>query len=183
MLLKLGFSGQWVKWMMFCVTSIQYWVRFTNKLVGPIISKWDLRQGDPLFPYLFLFCVEGLLTLIQEAKRRGCLHGCWVSRGAPSISHLLFANDAFLFFRASIDESKTMKHIRTVYEEASSQAINFNKSGIMCSNNVAPELFNVVSFILGVFNLINIGRYLRLPSLPGRRRKRLYLLTLEIVYG
>lgn len=54
---------------MLCVTMVQYSVRVNNKLVYPTISKRGLRLGDLLSPYLFLFCVEGLLTLIQDAKR------------------------------------------------------------------------------------------------------------------
>lgn len=60
-----------------------------------------MRQGDLLSPYLFFFilffCVEGLLALIKNAKSQGSLHGYRVSKGAPSITHLLFENDAFFF--------------------------------------------------------------------------------------
>lgn len=50
-----------------------------------------------LSPYLFILCVEGLSVLIQDAERRGLLHGCHVTRDTPSISHLMFADDAFFF--------------------------------------------------------------------------------------
>lgn len=48
--------------------------------------------------------MEGLSAMIGDVENKRLLHGVRVGRGAPSISHILFANDSFLFFRATIDE-------------------------------------------------------------------------------
>ena len=37
---------------------------------------------------------------LQQAEACDDLQGCRISRGAPSISHLLFADDSFFFFNA-----------------------------------------------------------------------------------
>lgn len=118
--------------------------------------------------------MKGLSALIQDAEQRGNLHGCRVVRGAPTISHVLFVNDAFLFFRADIEECRTLKHILVVYKEASGQAINYGKSGYVCSNNVAVELSEAISHILGVTYPTNTGRYLGLPSLVGKKKKDIF---------
>ncbi|XP_074342018.1 uncharacterized protein LOC141679415 [Apium graveolens] len=44
--------------------------------MGPIKPKQGLRQGDPLSPYLFLFCVEGLSRAINQAEESSYIHGC-----------------------------------------------------------------------------------------------------------
>lgn len=67
-----------------------------------------------------------------------------------------------------------MKNILAVYERAFGQSINFGKSGFMCSSNVATELQEAVSFILGVTNPLNTRRYLGLPSLVGRKKKAIF---------
>lgn len=58
---------------------------------------------------------------------------------APSITHLCFADDAFLFFRALPAECIMVKTILETYSKASGQEVNFSKSSIIYSANVAPS--------------------------------------------
>jgi hypothetical protein len=95
---KMGFSTQWISWIMMCVETVDYSVIVNGNIVGPIIPGRGLRQGDPLSPYLFIICAEGLSALIRQAEARGDIHGTKICRNAPIISHLLFADDCFLFF-------------------------------------------------------------------------------------
>ncbi|KAJ9554109.1 hypothetical protein OSB04_018154 [Centaurea solstitialis] len=174
MLSGLGFPTRWIKMIMMTVESVHYFVKVNNELVGPITPKRGIRQGDPLSPYLFIICMEGLSTYMDVEESAGRIHGCKAARGAPSISHLFFADDAFFFCKASIDEIRHLKFMLTTYEEASGQAINYEKSGIMGSNNLAPELMHGVSHILGIVHPINTDRYLGLPSLVGRSKKSIF---------
>jgi hypothetical protein len=68
-----------------------------------------LRQGDPLSPYLFLFIADGLSCFLKDAIARNRLRELFICRGASGISHLLFANDSLLFFKASIDQALVVK--------------------------------------------------------------------------
>ncbi|MCI04126.1 RNA-directed DNA polymerase (Reverse transcriptase), partial [Trifolium medium] len=119
MLERLGFGEKWVRWMMMCVSSVNYSVLMNYDKAGPIYPGRGLRQGDPLSPYLFIIVAEGLTTLINQAIGRGDMHGVKICRGAPMVSHLLFANDCFLFCRASISEATQLLSILRIYEEAS----------------------------------------------------------------
>lgn len=98
--------------------------------MGPIVPGRGLWQGDLLSPYLFILCVESLTSLIHRAIARGDMHGINICGGTPTISHLLFADACFLFFRASLREMENMKRILYVYEQASGQQINLEKSEI-----------------------------------------------------
>lgn len=51
-------------------------------------------------PYLFLLCAEVLSQLILYAEFSGALKGVRICGGTPSISHLFFADDSFIFFKA-----------------------------------------------------------------------------------
>jgi hypothetical protein len=94
----MGFSQKWISWIMLCVETVDYSVIFNGNTVGPIIPGRGLRQGDPLSPYLSIICAEGLSALIRKAEGRGDIHGVKICKNAPIISHLLFADDCFLFF-------------------------------------------------------------------------------------
>jgi hypothetical protein len=63
-----------------------------------------------------------------------------VCRGAPIITHLLFADDCFLFFRADENEAQCMKRFLNNYVKASGQAINFSKSEVYFSCNTHPNI-------------------------------------------
>jgi len=89
---------------------------------------------------------------------------------APIISHLLFADDCFIFFKACAREVVCMKNILATYEEALGQAINLQKSELFCSRNTPDELKNLIATTLGVRQVLGTGKYLGLPSMIGRSK-------------
>lgn len=56
------------------VEKVSYTVLKNKEPMGPIIPGRGLRQGDPLLPYLFILCAEGLTALIRKAEGRGNHH-------------------------------------------------------------------------------------------------------------
>lgn len=161
----MGFCSKWVSWMMMCVSTISYEVCFNGTNIGPINPSRGIRQGDPLSPYLFLFCVEGLSLALSKAVSEEVIHGVKISSSAQVISHLLFADDSFLFFRANNHETEAVKVILEEYASLSGQSINYQKSRIFFSSGVKQEKQAEISSILGVSNDLQSGMYLGFPSL------------------
>ncbi|XP_058767513.1 uncharacterized protein LOC131641227 [Vicia villosa] len=170
-LITMGFCQKWVGWIMLCVSTVEYSVNVNGNMIGPIVPGRGLRQGDPLSPYLFILCAEGLTALIRKAQNRGDIHGVKICRNASIISHLLIADDCFLFFRANTAETNVMKDILATYEEASGQAINFQKSEVYCSRIVNSDTRQELATCLGVQQVLGTGNYLGIPSMIGRSRK------------
>nr|GFA48294.1 transposon TX1 uncharacterized [Tanacetum cinerariifolium] len=63
-----------------------------NRL-AKVIYPVGLRQGDPLFPFLFILAIEALNVVLEEAKAFFSGHG---SGDRIHISHLQFADDAII---------------------------------------------------------------------------------------
>lgn len=85
---KLGFSERWIGLMMMCVKRVYYSVLINGEPKGKIIPTRGLRQGDPISPYLFLLCAEGLIATLRKEESEGMISGVSVCRGALQISHL-----------------------------------------------------------------------------------------------
>jgi len=174
MMISLGFHTRWVNWMSICMESVHYQVLVNGESVGPVVPKRGLRQGDPLSPYLFILCAKGLSKLIKKSEAKGEIHGIKVCRGAPLLTHLLFADDCFLFCRADINECNKLKSILQNYEELSGQAINYQKSEKNFSKNTQDGMKTDIKNIFQVSKVIGNGKYLGLPSMVGRKKKAIF---------
>ena len=137
---KLGFVVKWREPVMKCVTSVTYSVRINGKPRGHIVPNRGLWQGDPLLPYLFLLCAEGLSALIKSTVACGDLGGIAVCRGGPKLSHLFFADDSLIFCKVSIQECSALQRILQVYEKASSQQLNQAKTSLFFSSNTPGDM-------------------------------------------
>ena len=171
---SMGFCSKWIDWMILCVKTVTYNFCLNGDLVGPVVPNRGLRQGDPLSPYLFLLCVEGLSNMLDSASNNDSIHGCRISPLAPVISHLLFADDSFLFFKATLEETLVVKKLLNEYENLSGQSVNFSKSGVFFSSNVDQQKQQELREVLGVYNGIENTKYLGLPSLVGKSKKRVF---------
>ena len=69
MMLKLGFLERWVALIMECISLVTYTVMLNGEPKGYIKPSKELKQGDPLSPYLFRICAEGLTVLIKQAEK------------------------------------------------------------------------------------------------------------------
>ena len=116
---KLGFDDRWCALIMKYVTTVSYSVKINGKPNGHIAPSRGIKQGDPLSPYLFLLCAEGLSALIKKEVENGRLGGVAACRRGPKISHLFFADDSLIFCRASLEEYDALHRVLRVYECAS----------------------------------------------------------------
>ncbi|XP_060969989.1 uncharacterized protein LOC115713780 [Cannabis sativa] len=174
MLHKLGFENWWTRRLVKCVSSACYTVIHGRHEIGPIIPSRGIRQGDPLSLYLFILCAEGLSAILQRYEARGLLHGCKVANGAPRISHMLFADDSYLYCKATMEETTRVQEVLSKFEEASGQKVNYSKSSIFFSTNTTLSTRNNISQRLGMSIAGTNSLYLGLPSTISRNKTAVF---------
>ncbi len=157
-----------------CIRTVQYSILLDGVPKGYIIPSRGLRQGDPLSPYLFLICAEGLSALLQKSSLVGRLKGLQTSRLGPWVSHLFFADDSLLFGKASLDESREFMEILQLYEASSGQQLNREKTAIFFSPNTSPATRKSIQDFWGSSGVQNFDKYLGLPALIGRSKRAIF---------
>ena len=179
---KLGFPEVRIERVMCCVSTPSFSIRINGKSYGHIILSRGLRQGDPLSPYLFLLCAKGFSSLLARVEAENRLHGVSICRRAPSISHLLFANDSLLFCRATQDKVQEIVDILQLFAKASGQLINFEKSLIYFSNNINGRQRDWIKTKLNVKEVDCFKSYLGLPTLVGRSKYQAFAFLKDKVW-
>ena len=148
----MGFDNKWIQWIMMCVTTVSYSVLINGSPRGLITPARGIRQGDPLSPYLFIFCAEVLSHMMNQATAKRQLQGIKISDHGPSVTHLLFADDSLFFMLANDKSCKTIKTILSTYEQASGQAVNYRKSAISFGSRVKAQVKTRMRHILEMAN-------------------------------
>lgn len=174
MMKRMGFADTWVKLVMDCCTTVKYRFRFNDTITEEITPGRGIRQGDPISPFLFLFCAEAFSSLLNSAEQDGQLEGVKVWRNAPSFNHLLFADDSLIFLKASEDSALHLQSILNLYENCSGQTINVDKSAIMFSKNTTSEARRRMMDQLGLTRETWNERYLGLPVYVGQSRTKVF---------
>ena len=168
---KLGFDERWRVLVMRCVRSVTYSIKINGSPRGHIIPSRGICQGDPLSPYLFLLCAEGLSALIKASVARGDMKGVSVCREGPILSHLFFADDSLIFCKASLDECDALQKALRVYEEASGQELNRAKTSLFFSSNTPTTIKEEIKGRFGAQVIKQHEKDLGLPSLVGRNKR------------
>jgi exonuclease III len=168
---RMGFSYRWVDWIMAFVTSVSYKVKINGNLLDSFSPSRGLRQGDPLSPFLFLFVADGLSTLLQKEVTEQNIDALRVCRSAPRVSHLLFADDSLLFFKARGDQAARIKGVLDIYASSMGQLINPSKCSILfghiCPVARRMEVKNTLAVVQETFET----KYLGQPTPEGRMGK------------
>lgn len=67
-------------------------------------SSRGIRQGDPLFPFLFTLVANGFSALMSKVVDNGFIKGFNASENGPLVFHLQFVDDIIFFVEASCME-------------------------------------------------------------------------------
>ena len=148
-MLKLGIDEQWVRLTMEIVCTSSYSMLINGEPKGYITPSRGIKHGDLLSPYLFLLCAEAQSSLIRHVVASQNLHKILFCTNRVCISHLLFADDSFIFFWATEEECQHLLELLSKYEQALGQAINRQKTTLFFSLNTKLEVKMAIQGMMG----------------------------------
>ncbi|KAK2438202.1 hypothetical protein QL285_023013 [Trifolium repens] len=146
--------------------------RRTRGRKGDLALKIDISKAYDRVDWGFMR--EGLTALIKKSVASGDLHGIQICRGAPVVSHLLFADDCFLLCMSTVAECNHLMSLLKTYGDASGQEIKLSKSEVFFSRNLSLLAQEDLSRMMGVRLVLGTGNYLGLPSMIGRKKKEVF---------
>ena len=118
-----------------------------------------------------MICLEALNQQLQHVARSEVIRGFSLCRNGPRISHLFFANDTLLFCRASRGDLEAILQLLQLYEQASGQKLNREKTTMFFSKGFTEERRMELEEFLGVNEIREYEKYLGLPDVVGRNKK------------
>ncbi|XP_050260094.1 uncharacterized protein LOC126705233 [Quercus robur] len=144
-MLKMGFDARWVALILSCINSASYSILVNG------VPKGDIR---PL-----------------RGSRFEAIRGFSLYKNGPKISHLFFADDTVLFCQATKRDLDVIQSILVLYEKASGQKLNREKTSVFFSKATPTERKIEIINELGVSEVREYEKYLGLPAVVGRNKK------------
>ncbi|KAK3183660.1 hypothetical protein Dsin_030946 [Dipteronia sinensis] len=110
---KMGFSDIWFNKIHDCIYSVSFSFNLNREVCGSVKPSRGLRQGDPLSPYLFLVCAEGLSCLLHQAVANKTMIGfqcnkTMIAEAYAILRGIRFAVDAVLLPAVIESDAKTV---------------------------------------------------------------------------
>lgn len=122
-----------------------------------------------LFPRIYLFCVWRCWLDAYVLCSINSITGIKVGRQAPELTHLFFADDALLFFKATPESCGMVRQLIDQFCSLFGQMVSFEKSFVEFSENTPSTFVQFMKKPLGVPSHNTIDSYLGCPmEVTGR---------------
>jgi hypothetical protein len=125
--------------------------------------------------------MDKLSHLITEAIEEGRWKPMRAGRNGPLISHLMFVDDLLLFGQATDANMTSVMDVLNQFCTMSGQQVNYDKSSIFFSRNVAADRRVILSTQSGLKETVNLGNYLGVPALGRSPKVQDFLYLIEKV--
>ncbi|KAA0049769.1 non-LTR retroelement reverse transcriptase-like protein [Cucumis melo var. makuwa] len=166
LLIAIGTPLKFVSWIRTCVTSPMFSIMINGSLEGVFHGRKDVRQGNPLSPFLFVMVMEVLSRMLNKIPQSFQFHHRCEK---VKLTHLTFADDLMIFCAADEPSIRFIRECLQKFGELSGLFANPRKSFIFVAgvnNENASQLAACMGFVRGNLPV----RYLGLPLLTGRLR-------------
>lgn len=117
-----------IEWIMSCMTSHSFTINVNGDHVGYFKGMRGLRQGDPLYPYLFTFVMEVLSLMINRKIDQSSEFKFHWRCNKVKLTHLCFADDLMIFSNGDVGSVKVLNDSLMEFSGVSGLPPNMEKS-------------------------------------------------------
>ncbi|KAH9666870.1 reverse transcriptase domain-containing protein [Citrus sinensis] len=142
---EVGLPERFIHLIMECLSTAQMNVLWNGEMTEDFRPGREIRQGDPLSPYIFVLCIERLSHGIIQAVNQ-----------------------------ASYGQVDVLNDVVENFCRSSGARVSNQKTQVFFSKNVPVTLANGIGKALGFSVTNNLGRYLGMPLLHDRVSKKTY---------
>ena len=121
-----------INWIKSCLTSPWFSISFNGGLEGYFKGAREVRQGDPLSPYLFVIAMDILSKLLDAAA----VHGVFDYHPKckrTKLTHLCFVDDLMIFTKGNLESIVGIQNVLRLFYSYSWLQLNSDKSEIFSS--------------------------------------------------
>lgn len=161
-----------------CVFSVCFSMLVNNKQTGFFSPSCGLCQGCPLSLFLFVLSMNVLSCQFHYAESSNKLLGFKWASICSSISHLIFANDIFIFLQTVKEDCLTFKAILDKFCQLSSQRLNALKTRVIFFPNVLDVHHPMVLHVLNIPAALP-SNYLVFPAMTNKRSVKSFNFALD----
>lgn len=169
-MLSFGFSIKVVNLISQCYSTDSLSILLNGSICGSVKAERGLRQGDPLSPFLFIILLELLSRMLFRLEEEDKIQGIKLGRNSPAISHLFFADDLMLFFRANEENVSKIAECLNQFCKWTGQMISVSKSGYVFSKNTKAGAKAQIKFLLNMKELQRDTKYLGNPLFLNKNK-------------
>uniref|UniRef100_A0A2N9I4S0 Reverse transcriptase zinc-binding domain-containing protein n=1 Tax=Fagus sylvatica TaxID=28930 RepID=A0A2N9I4S0_FAGSY len=135
-------------------------------MLSPIVKVLLCKMGgfgDGMCLYNILF------DLAQWLPQRP-----YYSKPEALDKEILSLHDSILFCKASVEECQVLKDVLKLYEDASGQKLNMEKTSLFFSSNTSDTVKEEIQSRLGARGTNQLEKYLGLPPIIGRSKRKAF---------
>ena len=158
-----GFSKQWINIIFQCISTPKISILINGTLEGFFNISRGIKQGDQIFPFLFIIMVEAFRRVIKVVQEEIKIKEVKVTNGVDNTTHQQFTDDTILARINTLQDVDHMQHILETYTKASRKMINAKKSKIYFLNTdikVEDQIYHKLGFKKGKLPTRYLGIYL-----------------------
>uniref|UniRef100_A0A803PUH8 Reverse transcriptase zinc-binding domain-containing protein n=1 Tax=Cannabis sativa TaxID=3483 RepID=A0A803PUH8_CANSA len=164
------------------------WSTLGKYFTRPMLQILNHQEDISLINEMIIFLIPkkknpklGLSAAIRLHETNGSFPGIQICRGAHPLSHLLFADDSMLFSQVTPHSSDALNAILQLYNRATGQLVNRDKSSILFSPNTSDESQHQFRHALHLTGEGFVNKYVGVPICVGRVTNSIFHYLLQSV--